>query len=354
VNPTTRRLLLVFALIVLFAIAAVVPIEQKVSGPCRLESAATWYLARNGAGQITTGWERNLLHSSGGGSLMLQFERPDFVEIKLSPGLRQGQSVSAGDTVAWVESHEGSGRLRVLEAELERARSLLDGLNAGARPADVQVAEHDYSRSTAALDVSQLEFLRAKSLYDSGYGNLAEVQITEGILEERQAESDLAYANIIALKEGARQPDIRAGEAEVLTLVRSVETAQNLLGGREPIVTPISGIVDFSGGMVDILIRIERSDTLAVITRVPEAALPLIAFDHPMNVTLDADPQGTRPVTIVDFSFSATEIPAAFAVGLVRNDQGILRSGMTGQARCSIGSRTLLEGVRARVGALGF
>jgi len=352
-NPKARRLLLVFALIVVFAIAAVVPISQTVTGPCRVEPAVTWYLARNGAGQVTSGWERNLLQTQGG-NLMLQFERPDYVEVKLAKGIRQGGRVQAGDTVAWVESREGTGRLQVLEAELERARSQLAGLTTGARTVDVRVAEHDYERASAALQVAQIDFQRAQALYDSGYTTLADLQQTEGILEERQAEADHARVNIIALQEGARPEDIRAGEAEVARLESAVETAWHLLGKREVIITPVSGIVDINEGMQGALIRIERVDTMAVVTRLPEAALPLISDELPLEMLLEADPEGPRSVTIIDYGFSSTEIPAAFAIGLVQNSTGTLRSGMSGKATCSIGDRTLLEGARAKLGILGF
>ena len=342
-----------FALIAVFAIAAVVPMKQTVTGPCRVESAVTWYLARNGAGQVTSGWERNLLHAQGG-SLMLQFERPDYVEVRLVKGIRQGGKVERGDTVAWLESREGTGRLQVLEAELERAKSQLAGLIAGARTSDIHVAEYEYKRASVALQVAQIDFQRVQTLHDSGYSTLADLQQAGGVLDERQAEADHAGANIIALQEGARPEDIRAGEAEVVRLESSVETAHHLLGKREVIVTPISGIIDLNEGMQGVLIRVERFDTLAVVTRLPEAALPLISEDTPLEMLLDADPTGPRAVTIYDYGFSSTEIPAAYAIGLVQNPEGALRPGMSGKATCSIGRRTLFEGAQARLGVLGF
>jgi len=352
-NPKTRRLLLVFALIVVFAIAALVPMNQTVNGPCRVESAVVWYLQRNGAGQITSGWERKLLHSQGG-SLMLQFERPDYVEVMLAKSIQQGKLVEAGDTVAWVESREGTGRLQVLEAELERAESQLAGLLTGARTSDVHVAEYEFERATAALQVAKIDFERALALYDSGYTTLADLQQAEGILEERQAEAHHASANIISLQEGARPEDIRAGEAEVTRLESSLETARHLLGKREAVVTPIGGIVDLHEGLQGMLIRVERIDTLAVIAHLPEAALPLISEERPLTVVLEADAEAPRSVVIHDYSFSSTEIPAAFAVGLVQNSTGNLRAGMSGRATCPIGKRTLLEGAQARLGVLGF
>lgn len=352
-NPKTRRLLLVIALLVIFAVAAVVPMNQTVTGPCRVEPAVTWYLTRNGAGQITSGWERNLLHAQGG-SLMLQFERPDFVEVNFEDCVRQGGMVKAGDTVAWVESREGSGRLMSLEAELDRARSQLEGLMAGARPADVHVAEQELARATAALQVAQVDFERVQALFDSGYTTLADLQQAEGTLEERQAESEHAKANITALKEGARPQDIQAGRAEVAKLESAVETARHLLGKREAIVTPIDGLVDLNEGLQGDLLRVERMDTLAVLVRLPEASLPLISTALPLSMILEADPEGPRSVTIHDYGFSTTEIPAAFAVGLVRNNTGNLRTGMSGKATCFIGKRTLLEGARAKLGVLGF
>jgi multidrug resistance efflux pump len=344
----------VIALIALFAIASVVPMNQTVTGPCRVESAATWYLSRNGAGQIATGWQRNYLHVSGGG-LMLQFQRPDFVEVNIADGIRQGGKVNAGDTVAWIESREGKGRLQVIEAERDMTRSKLEGLVAGAREADVRVAEHDYERASAALEIARIDLERAISLHDSGYATLAEKQYAESVFDERKAECDQAKANIAALKEGSRLEDIEAGEAEVVMLEKSVEAARLTLGKREAVITPVSGIVNLNEGANGELIRIERTDTVAVITRIPEASLSLITEGHPMEMRLEADPHGPRPVTIVDFGFSITPgLPGAFAIGLLQNPNGDLRAGMSGKASCAIGRRTLLQGTKARLGSLRF
>jgi hypothetical protein len=94
---------------------------------------------------------------------------------------------------------------------------------------------------------------------------------------------------------------------------------------------------------------------VAVITRIPEAAIPLISDGLKMEMKLEADLHGPRTVAIVDYGFSSNpEFPGTFAIGLIRNANGDLRSGMSGKASCAIGRRTLLQGTKARLGSLRF
>lgn len=350
-NPFRRRILLFSGLVIALLFAATVPLEQSVSGPCRIEPSGIWYIARGGAGQLITGWERNQLGTTCG-DLMLQFEQPDWVTISLAPTVKQGAWIRAGDTLAWIESREGYGRQQVLEAELERARRELAALESGARPVDVEVAVQQRQRAQAAKRYAEIEHKRLCALNDSGFVTLADVQRAEAELDEKAAELSYANAQVNALSSGSRAQEIAVGRAEIARLESAVESARRVLGHTEVITAPIAGVAELETVDTGVLLRLLRTDTLCVIAQIPEPAAPVVDRRGPMSVMLHADRTGPRSVVVHEITFSKTVVPGAFVCGLIENQEHELTVGMTGYASCSIGRRSLLAGTQARIGKL--
>lgn len=341
-----KRLSVIFVLLAGLVIMGVVPFPQSIQGPCYTAPAAIWSITRIGAGQIVTGWERNLL-DSGGTRLLFQFERPDYVEVNIARELKDGAYVQKGDTIAVITSREGTGRLEVLSASLDKGYAEHEALLTGAREEDLEVARAEIIRARTALEVYKPELERVKALYDSGFASQSEWQVTKGQYELYAAELNLAEANLTALTAGARPADIAVAEDEIKILERSVKSGQRLLGQSEVIIAPISGYARLEG--VDgTLIRIERMDTLAVFMSIPEASIPLIEQNTMINVKLKADSLPFRQCVLEQIYFSNTQQAGVYAIGLLENREGGLKAGMSGKGELSIGKRNLLAGFRAK------
>ena len=344
-----RRSLVIAALLGFLFLMGTVPFHQSIKGPCQTAPAAVWYLNSNGAGQIVSGWERNLLNS-GNTRVLVQFERPDFVEVTIAPHLHDGALVEAGDTIAVITSHEGLGRFEVLEAELSKSRSEHQALLTGAKAEDIEVARAEVKRARIALKSYGLEYERAEALYDSGHISASEWQIVEGQYNVLAAELDLAEANLKALEAGARPEDIEVARGQTEVLRRSLETEGQLLSKPEVVTAPVSGRVRL-GDVPETLIRIERMDTLAVLVSIPEASASLLRVGQPMEVKLLADHIPNRESNLLRIDFippAAPQLSGAYAVGLLDNSKGKLQPGMSGIAILSIGKKTLFSGLRAR------
>jgi len=342
---------LVFALLLVFlVVAGTVPLPQSVRGPCVLEPVGIWYLARDGAGQIATGWERNLLDAGREPptSELMGIDRPDFVEVKLAPHLRDGGSVAAGDTVAVITSIEEAGRLSVLEAELKSSHAQLDALIAGSRAEDIEVARQEVHQARVALEAFTPERDRIKSQYESGIATLSLWQETEGQYQLLEAELGLAEAELKALQTGARPEDIAVARFEAEQIQRSLDSVRRLLGKRKAVVAPTGGRVSI-GGVNGYLLRIERTDTLAAIMVIPEATLPWLTEGQPMEIKLTADRSEPLTGELHKIDFLTGELTGTYAVALIDNRDGRLWAGMTGNARLMLGEQTLLSGLKAKL-----
>lgn len=285
---------------------------------------------------------------SGGNDILMHFERPDFVNVNLSPNLYNGAFVEKGDTIATIYSHRGLSNLKVIEAELDKARAEYAALKAGARVEDLEVARQEVQRAEAALETQKFELERAKSLYQSDLIPLADLQSVEGRYRVLEAELDFASANFQALQSGARPEDIEVASIEIERLRRELESAKISLGSKEAIISPLHGKIILGGGG-DYLARIESSDTLAVVMNIPESIVPMVIEGQLVKIELFADNSKPRTAQIWRTAFFSTDTTGAFAIAFMENGDGKVQPGMTGRASFSLGKKTLFEGLKSRL-----
>ena len=351
-TPGKKRLTLFSILLLLFVLAGIVPLPYTVRGPCVLEPSGVWYLEHDGAGQLITGWDHNLL-DAGGSRVLLQFNRPDFVEVALSSNLREGGIVQAGDTIAFIASREGFGQLRVLEAEHRGAQVELDRLLAGARVEDIEVAEQSVESARIKLDAFQPEMERIREQYKSGVATLSLLQETDGNYDLLKAELRVAEAQLKALQAGAHPEEITAARVEIERFHRLLESTRFITGATQPVVTPTTGKVRLGCGE-GVMLKIERVDTLAVITFLPEASLSWLKEGQPIKITLTATNSAVLHCQLNRIDFMSDHLTNQYigpvAISFIDNHDGKLQTGMKGSSRMEVGSQTLLSFVLAKFG----
>jgi hypothetical protein len=351
-TPKKRRVILIIAIGVILVGAGTIPYQQSVSGPARIEAAVIWYASCPAADQLITGWRRNLLHDTAP-QLMMQFTQPDVVEMQFAAGVSEGAIVSAGDTVAWVVSSEGTGQLGVLEAELVHAQRLVDALAAGSRIQDIELAESELNRIRVALDTAHVALKRVTVLHDSGFVSDLELERSCSLVRVLEAGVGVAEANLRAFKAGSRAVDISAGEAYVKKLEREIEYTRGLPGLRRPIITPIGGRMRLADTL-EAAMSVERLDTLAAITWLPETAVTTIPRDSHITFNLFADTRKSRRAILHSINFAPPYASGAYIIGMLGNSDGVLRPGMTGEASCPIGKQTFFSGALMKLRGMGF
>jgi hypothetical protein len=348
-DPLDLKRSIVLAAVLGFIIVSVtVPFHQNVKGPCYTRAGAVWSMTRNGAGQLTTGWERNFFNV-GAPRMLIQFERPDFVEVEFNPELYDGAYVNAGDTIAYIVSREGEGRIQILGAQLEMDRSSHESLVTGGRQVDLEVARAELERAEAALAAFRPELDRASSLHQAGLIADSTWVAVKGQYDVLTADVKVAEASYKAWQAGARPEDIKVARRQVDLTQQMLHSSQRLLGEREPLLSPINGRVRFRGDPEE-MIRIEMTDTMAVIVLIPESSVSLLREQQPLTVSLSADNISQRYCSLFRIEFGNPDEMQAYAIGLLDNRDRFLQPGMHGQVTMSIGKTTIFKGLRARFG----
>lgn len=330
----------------LFLFAGTMPFNQSVKSVCYVESPSVWYLTNSGAGEIISGWERNLL-DPGVKSVLFHFERPDIIEFELTRGLVDGDIIAKGDTVAVLVSREGIGRREVSEASLTMGVAEHDALLQGAREEDIEVAAAEVKKFEIELETSRLGMIRAEALYDSGFATFDEYMEAEGLNKLMAAELELAQTKLKAFRAGARPADIEVAGRNIEMLDRFYRSGERVMGRNEAIISPINGRLKL-GNNLEAWVLIERLDTVAVYIQVPESSVSSLETGQPVEISILADiqPFRTGALTGIEYFQGAITAPGAYAVVLLENQDGSLSPGMTGKAKLSIGKQTLLDGIK--------
>lgn len=343
-----RRILVFSLLIILLALGWKLPFTQEMNLPCTLKPSASWYIALNGSDQLVTGWESSFLQT-GGNRVLLQFERPDYVEFQILPHLKDGSRIQIGDTIAVISSRENIGKLNILRAELSKAEAELASLQAGAREEDIEVARQDILRAQAALETFTFELDRIKSLYESKLIPLSELQAAEG--NYRILESDLkrAQSNLVALQAPAKTEDIEVAHLEINRLIEAVSSLQGSLGKNALILSPIMGQLRIDND-IQYIVRVEKTDTLVVIIPAPESALLTIEENSEFCFVLTADrsqyfQSRVLKSSVFDFGLGET----LCIIGVLPNPTGEIMPGMSGRAKIPLGKQTLFQGIGTKI-----
>ncbi len=345
-STKVRRILVFSALIVLVVFVGTIPLPQSLNCICKIEPVDIWYLKQDGAGQISTGWQRNMLGAAEEKTLR-QFDRPDVVEIRLSPGLREGFEICKGDTVAVVNSFNGMGQLRALQALHAKAVAELTALSAGDRLEDQEVTLQQVMLAETALNAYKPEYERAEKLFNQSTISQSEWQAAHGQHMLLEAELQFARAQHQASKVGARPEDITVARAEIERIGQLIQNEIDALNRLEIIYAPISGMVRL-GEENGFMVLVERTDTMTVVIAIPEVAASKIAAQHPVEINLLADTAPFRSSFIEHIDFRGMNTTNGLGFALLDNPERNLHRGMDGFARIPLGEITIWEWIKIK------
>jgi len=348
----TRRIALFAALLAFLAVAVLAPLPQSITCPCLVEPSAVWCVMRDGAGQIETGWEQNLL-KPGGTQTLVQFQRSDMVDVRLSPQLREGAKVEKGDTVVIVASREREEVLGILESELEKALAERNALLTGERVEDQEIARQEVRVAETEFNEHKPNYDRVKELYETGNVSLSEWQVVQGHHEYLAAKIKLAEATLKASQAGSRPQDVKVAQSEITRLQKMVDNARSALKRLQTIVSPISGTAHLSN-KPEFLLRIDQTDTMALIIPLPEAVAAKLAESQKIEIRLYSQPGTPRQAFIQRIDYRDNADFSASAVVLIDNADQRLRTGMNGLAKLPIGSTTIWEGVAMKLKGIRY
>jgi RND family efflux transporter MFP subunit len=272
-----------------------------------------------------------------------------------------GDTVTAGQDLAWIDAPEFQQELKHAEAALEQARAQVKQMEARvatakadfeAATANIKLAEAELIKATANLGFRTKQYERIKRLFELKSVDERLVDEKDEQREAAQAAQHSARAGILAAsaQASAAEAKIAQAKADVLDAEAKVQVAESMVARARVfveytrIVSPYNGVVtqrsfhvgDFiraaeQGGTTPVL-TVARTDKMRVIVKVPERDVPFTDPGDPAVVELDAIPGLKFTGKVARISNSEDRISRSMRTEVdLKNTENQLRDGMFGR-----------------------
>lgn len=211
----------------------------------------------------------------------------------------EGDRVEAGAPMARLDAAPYRDAMAAAEARVRARRAALDKLRNGPRASEIAQAQAEWEALLADLRKTRLDEERAARLRASDAVSQATLDDATAFRDVARARAAAAEAALALLKEGAREEDIAAAEAELQIAEADLAAARTALEDAE-LRAPAAGVVVSRvrepGAIVspgDVVYALSLSDGVWVRAYVPEPELGRV---HPgMAVEVVTDTAPDRP-----------------------------------------------------------
>jgi HlyD family secretion protein len=127
----------------------------------------------------------------------------------------EGDAVEAGQVLAELDAQPFRDALAAADARVEQAEAQLAKLRHGARPQEIVQAEASLREAQAALTNAQAEHARQRRLIEFGATSQENLDAARERRDRARAAQSHAQAALALAREGFRDEDIAAGEAQL-------------------------------------------------------------------------------------------------------------------------------------------
>ena len=260
--------------------------------------------------------------------------------------VKEGDSVTAGQIIARLDTRELEAQLAEDEASLAKAQAQLTDLIKGARPQELREAAAKTESAQADYNQAHTDRLRYEKLYQDGA--VARQLLDQAIAADVVAENSLKAAREqeALLIEGNREDEIEAQRRETQRAAAALENTKIALGDMT-LYSPVNGVVltknyevgEYVSAGMSVLTVVDLSDCW-VRVYVPSDVLGFIKVGQECSVKIDAYPDRAFTGKIKEISDSAEYTPRnsitkreranlVFAVKVaLPNEEGIFKPGM--------------------------
>lgn len=127
----------------------------------------------------------------------------------------EGDAVEAGQVLAELDAQPFRDALAAADARVRQAEAQLAKLSNGSRPQEIVQAEANAREAQAALTNAEREYARQRKLIASGATSQENLDAARARRDQTRAALSQANAALALAREGFRDEDIAAGEAEL-------------------------------------------------------------------------------------------------------------------------------------------
>ncbi len=209
----------------------------------------------------------------------------------------EGESVTAGQEAAMLDSHDYELALRRARAEAEAARAALAVLQAGTRAQEVRAAAATLAKAQAELKFAQAEVRRVSGLVGRHLASRESLDQAQRQLDVTRASVEEARQRYELLREGARKEDIDRAQAELAARLAAVQVAEQQLAYTR-LLSPVTGVVSVRlaerGEVVAAgqpVLRVANLATPWVRAYINETDLSRVQLGQPAEVRVDGLPE---------------------------------------------------------------
>jgi HlyD family secretion protein len=154
----------------------------------------------------------------------------------------EGDTVSAGDTLAVLLHGEVTGEVTAMEGESDRANALYREQARGPRDAEIKAARAELAAATTTLQLDEAELKRVQGLYEQKFASPSELDHARAARDEAAARRSTAEERLALLEEGYRREQVAAAKGAARAAQGQLTSAK--AKAKELVLTaPISGVV---------------------------------------------------------------------------------------------------------------
>lgn len=138
----------------------------------------------------------------------------------------RGQEVKAGDVLFELEQTSEAAAVVEAEKRLAQVQARLDDLRKGRRPTEVAALRAQLDRAITGLQWSEADLTRQRQLLRDAVISLSEFDATQARRDANAAQVASLQADLQTAELGAREDEIRAGEADVAAAAAALDRAR--------------------------------------------------------------------------------------------------------------------------------
>lgn len=205
----------------------------------------------------------------------------------------EGQKVSKGEKVAFLDTSYMQNNLLIAQANLAQSEAVLQKLKAGARKEEIEALKASVQKANAVLHEAKSTYLRQKSLRKKRATSKQSYDDALLVFNSAKADVSLAKANLNLALNGTRKEDILAQEQSVKKLKANVENIK-LNIQKAVLISPANGTIleryKEVGSMVspsEAVLEIAKSDEYWVRAYVDEKNLGRIKTGQKVSIYSD-------------------------------------------------------------------
>lgn len=250
----------------------------------------------------------------------LAFERSARLQRVL---VDDGDSVTAGQSVAELDTEDLQIAKRKAQAALDNARAVLDELEAGARQEVIAAARAEVAALQADRDLAEFVRQKRSQLVNQGISQ-EEWQQVDARFRAAEAQLQAAQSRLAELEAGIREEKIRAQKALVSQLTEEVQAVE-LEIQKSTLRAPFDGAVAVryrDEGVVvapgEPILRIIESGHLEVMVGIPPDTLPAIQVGDSVDIVTESKcqpcPQAVVRRILPESDKQTRMVPVVFAL----------------------------------------